>query len=332
MTNKPLQYKVHIQNKGWSDWLQEGRLAGTTGESLRLEAIVIEGVDEYRVHVENIGWMDWVKEGEVAGTEGQGLRIEAIEIKGEQTNYQVHVQDYGWLDWARNGETAGTTKGSLRIEAIRILNSVEPIAVDDTRKYLEIAPKPIPVPVVVTPPSPVHGTKTGHVYVAPGHGVQTNGIWDSGCVDGNYTEADLMQNIAMVVASNLRMWGILVTTESDTGNDKNMVYSVDAANSVGADVYVSLHCDYNLAPSGTYPIIYPGSDSGMALAQCINNSVMVTMGLGTRGILQRDDYEVSYTDMTACIFELGSIRYDINQLLDFNKFGLVIAQGIYDAL
>ena len=54
------------------------------------------------------------------------------------------------------------------------------------------------------------------------------------------------------------------------------------------------------------------------------------MGLKTRAILQRDDYEVSATNMTACIFETGSIRADINKLLDFNKYGEAIAQGIYD--
>ena len=35
----------------------------------------------YRVHVKNIGWQNWVKNGEVAGTTGKALNIEAIEIK-----------------------------------------------------------------------------------------------------------------------------------------------------------------------------------------------------------------------------------------------------------
>ena len=44
-----MRYKVHIQDKGWSVFFEEGRFAGTVGESKRIEAIVIEGVDEYRV-------------------------------------------------------------------------------------------------------------------------------------------------------------------------------------------------------------------------------------------------------------------------------------------
>ena len=42
-----MRCKVHIENKGWLGWFEEGQFAGTTGEKLRMEAIIIEGVDEY---------------------------------------------------------------------------------------------------------------------------------------------------------------------------------------------------------------------------------------------------------------------------------------------
>jgi len=329
-----LQYKVHVQNKGWTDFVQEGRLAGTTGEGLRLEAIVIEGVDEYRVHVQNKGWTAWVKSGEVAGTTGKGLRIEAIEIKKEGLNYQVHVQNVGWLDWARNGETSGTTGGGLRIEAIRLLTSVEPLSVDDSRASFAIAPEPInvPAPVVVAQAPQVHLRKSAKVYIATGHGITTDGTWDSGCVDGNYQEADLALPIVKVAVLYLRQWGVTVGTDSDNGNDKNMVYCVAEANAMGADFYVACHIDFSGAPSGTYPIIYPGSQGGMNLANSINASVMARMGIRTRGILQRDDYEVSYPDAWACIFEMGSIRADIKKLLDVEAYGFALAQGIFDGI
>ena len=35
----------------------------------------------YRVHVQNIGWQEWKTDGEIAGTSGQSLRLEAIQIK-----------------------------------------------------------------------------------------------------------------------------------------------------------------------------------------------------------------------------------------------------------
>lgn len=324
-----MRYKVHVQNKGWTDWIEEGRCAGTTGQELRLEAIVIEGVDQYRVHIEDHGWSEWVKAGEIAGTVGEGKRIEAVEIKGKDVNYRVHVQNKGWMDWARDGEMAGTTGGGLRVEAIQLLKSAESLAVDDALSGVNIAPAPVPVP----DPPPVtqnQGKKSGKVYLAVGHGISSDGSWDCGCVDGNYTEADLMLAIGKVAVDRLRSMGFDVLTDADTDNDKNIAVCVPEANNWGADVYVSLHCDYNAAPSGSLPIVYPGSDDGIRLANCLIASAQARNGLGTRGVIQRDDWEVSDTTMTACIFETGSIRADIGKLLDANTFGEIVAQGIYD--
>ncbi|MDN5289882.1 MAG: N-acetylmuramoyl-L-alanine amidase [Anaerophaga sp.] len=325
-TLSTLLYQVYMENYGWQGWVQEGRLAGITGQSLRMEAIRIKGVNRYRVHVQNIGWMDWVGEGEVAGTIDKALRIEAIEIEGENINYQVHVQNKGWMDFARNGETAGTVGQGLRIEAIRLLKSDEPISVDSADTF-----KPAPAPIVIPNPIPAtQGKKSGKIYLAVGHGISQDGRWDSGCVDGNYTEAELMLAIGKVVAEKLRLLGFTVNTDADTNNNKNIAACVSEANSWGADLYISLHCDYNAAPSGTYPIVYPGSDSGIKLANCLIASAQVRLGLGTRGILQRDDWEVADTSCPACIFETGSIRADIGLLINAEAFGEVVAQGIYD--
>ena len=35
----------------------------------------------YRAHCEDMGWTGWVKNGQTAGTTGQSLRMEAVEIK-----------------------------------------------------------------------------------------------------------------------------------------------------------------------------------------------------------------------------------------------------------
>jgi len=326
-----MRYKVHIQDKGWSLWFEEGRFAGTVGESKRIEAIIIEGVDEYRVHVQDIGWMPWVKAGEIAGTVGKGKRIEAIEIKGANVNYRVHVQNEGWLDWARDGAMAGTEGGGLRVEGIQILTSNDPLAVDNKESSIKFAPKPIPVPEP-TPVAPSQTPKSGKVYLAVGHGISSNGAWDCGCVDGNLTEADLMLAIGKVAVAHLRNMGFTVLSDADTDNDKNIAACVAEANNWGADVYVSLHCDYNLAPSGLLPIIYPGSNDGMNLANSLIAAVQAANGLRVRGIIQRDDWEVSDTNMTACIFETGSIRYDVGKLLDAETYGKAVAQGIYNAM
>ena len=37
-----LKYRAHVQKKGWLDWQNSGEIAGTTGQSKRVEAIEIQ--------------------------------------------------------------------------------------------------------------------------------------------------------------------------------------------------------------------------------------------------------------------------------------------------
>ena len=130
-----VQYRTHVEEYGWQDYVQDGETAGTSGEGLRLEAMNIQLVNstdenininiKYQVHVQDIGWQDWKQNGEMAGTSNQSLRLEAIRIELENTEdysimYRVHVQDIGWQEWKTDGEMAGTSGESLRLEAIEI--------------------------------------------------------------------------------------------------------------------------------------------------------------------------------------------------------------------
>ncbi len=128
-------YITHVQSYGWEvAEAYDGLTSGTSGQSKRLEGIVIRnntgipGSIEYQVHCQNYGWMDWESDGQMAGTSGESKRLEAIRIKlsGEVSDkydvyYRVHAQNYGWLDWAKNGEAAGTAGFSKRLEAIEIV-------------------------------------------------------------------------------------------------------------------------------------------------------------------------------------------------------------------
>ncbi|WP_211275662.1 MULTISPECIES: hypothetical protein [Actinoplanes] len=119
-------YEAHVQNVGWQGRQCNGGVAGTTGQSLRLEAITITGGGVgalcYEAHVQNVGWQSRRCNGEVAGTTGQSLRLEALTITASRGSvcYNAHVQNIGWQGWRCDGETAGTTGRSLRLEAIMI--------------------------------------------------------------------------------------------------------------------------------------------------------------------------------------------------------------------
>jgi len=170
-------------------------------------------------------------------------------------------------------------------------------------------------------------------YVAWGHGTTTTGGNDGGCVYGNYTEAGLVGPIVKACVTQLRKWGITVKSDVGTNNDRNMIVCVSDANAYGAEFYFSIHCDYDQAPSGTYPIAYPGSTQGIKLAQCLTNAVQARLPIGTRGILQTDYYEVRATNMPACIFETGGIKSDLTILRDrAQEYGYALACGVMDYL
>ncbi|WP_317313163.1 CotH kinase family protein [Absicoccus porci] len=141
--SKPeLTYRSHVQNDGWQEEKQESEMAGTTGESKRIEAISVglenntyQGNLEYRSQIQNKGWeSNWTKADSVSsvnhysGTQGEAKRLEAIQIRltGELANhynvlYRAHVQGYGWMNWVEDGQIAGTVGESRRLEGIIIM-------------------------------------------------------------------------------------------------------------------------------------------------------------------------------------------------------------------
>lgn len=131
---KTITYQTHVQNIGWQAEKADGEVSGTSGQSLRLEAIKIklgssiDGGLTYATHVQDIGWQSFVSNGQLSGTSGQSKRLEAIKINltGNAANqydiyYRVHAQNFGWLGWAKNGQSAGTAGYSYRLEAIQIV-------------------------------------------------------------------------------------------------------------------------------------------------------------------------------------------------------------------
>ncbi|MBQ9001250.1 MAG: Ig domain-containing protein, partial [Eggerthellaceae bacterium] len=131
-----ISYATHVQNIGWQSDVKDGKAAGTSGRSLRLESFHVKlalpkelgGGIEYRAQVQNKGWLSWVKDGSNCGTTGSSLRMEAIQLRlygqvAEEYDiyYRVHLQNYGWMNWASNGALAGSTGRSLRLEAMQIV-------------------------------------------------------------------------------------------------------------------------------------------------------------------------------------------------------------------
>ena len=131
----PYNATVHVQSIGDRTYSSAtgATILGTTGSSLRLEAITLGFPSptisiNYRVHIQNIGWQDWKTSGQMAGTSGQSLRLEALAINLSGTNssnydvyYRTHIQNIGWTGWAKNGQECGSAGYGYRMEAMQIV-------------------------------------------------------------------------------------------------------------------------------------------------------------------------------------------------------------------
>lgn len=161
-----------------------------------------------------------------------------------------------------------------------------------------------------------------------GHGKSRDGSWDAGCTYKGYTEAELVLPITKAVNTALKRCGFSVVTDAD-GNKLNMIKQVEKSNAKNVDIHLSFHLDWSEAPKGTYPIC--ASNEGKELATCINKVVMRETGMTTRGVLKTDAYyETNATNMTAVIFECGSIKADLKRVQKYKVYGEAIAEGICD--
>lgn len=167
-------------------------------------------------------------------------------------------------------------------------------------------------------------------YIAIGHGISQDGSWDTGCTWNGFTEAALAQEV---------VGGILEVLDANQKNyltdypenNQNIIRCVETANENNCSHYLSVHLDWDQAPSGIYPIY--ATSAGLMIAEHIRASMKLRIpGLNDRGNLCREDYEVRASNMPAVIMEIGSIKAD-NELIRNNTrlFGHAIAYGLLDA-
>ena len=159
-----VEYQVHVESYGWTEWRKNGQVAGTTGESRRVEAIRFRLIDKPEneevflhgnAHVENIGWLGFVPENEVCGTTGDARKLEALQfslVGKDSDNYSIqfrsHSQDLGTLDWAKDGEFSGSEGAGLRIEAVQMIVTDKGVdlSLQDVPSFKHFDPIPVVIP------------------------------------------------------------------------------------------------------------------------------------------------------------------------------------------
>ena len=159
-----VEYQVHVEGYGWTEWKKNGQVAGTTGESRRVEAIKFRLIDKPEneeiflhgnAHCENIGWLGFVPENEVCGTTGEARKLEALQFSlvGKDAdkysiNFRSHSQDLGTQDWAKDGEFSGSEGAGLRIEAVQMIVTDKGVdlGLQDVPSFRHFDPIPVVIP------------------------------------------------------------------------------------------------------------------------------------------------------------------------------------------
>ena len=140
LTVKNISVSAHVQNIGWMNPVGSGKIAGTTGKGLNLEALKIslevDGASSQEqvanaisveAHVSNVGWQAAVGNGGTAGTAGRSRAVEALRVRLSADLsarytvwYRVHSAEFGWLGWACDGADAGSAGYGRAVQAVQV--------------------------------------------------------------------------------------------------------------------------------------------------------------------------------------------------------------------
>lgn len=173
------------------------------------------------------------------------------------------------------------------------------------------------------------------IYLNPGHDREL----DSGAVNPNNgaREADVVWNVTMEVMNNVHDRLIeaghnIVCSQSD-----DLDWVVDNANNIGADIFVSIHCNaFNGVAKGTEVEAYSFNSEGASLAQIVNDSIVNRLGTVNRGVKERPGlFVLRTTDMPSILIEMAFIDNDEDCKLLLNNaddFAIAIADGINEYL
>ena len=148
------------------------------------------------------------------------------------------------------------------------------------------------------------------ICIDPGH----SGKIEPGACTAGVTEAAINLEVAKIAARMLEKFGhqVLLTRTGEVDNDW-LSWRCEAAWAFGADIFVSIHCNASEdeSASGTEVFYFPGSETGHALACCIQAELVALCHTVDRKVKTNDEWTVLLeTAMPAVLVELAFITND----------------------
>ena len=166
------------------------------------------------------------------------------------------------------------------------------------------------------------------IYLARGHGIRPDGVYDPGAAGNGWTEQTAVDVVAPVVTADLERAGIRVIDEGE--NDPNFVGSIRAANHLDVDACIALHFDWSRGWD-SHAYHHSTSVEGAKLAHAIVKALSrAGRPIKAPGAWDRDGLAiVSKTKMTGVLVELGRIGDPSNdEISELEAIGHAVAAGI----
>lgn len=171
------------------------------------------------------------------------------------------------------------------------------------------------------------------VFLDAGHGGK-----DPGALGNGLREKDINLSVALKVGNILKNHGVNVGYSRTTDVFLELADRASKANSFGADVFVSIHCNAFDDPSakGVETYSYPGSTTGARLSKAIQDSI-ISSGAYTvnRGTKTANYAVLRLTNMPAALVELAFITNSQDASILRNRqddLAVAVAKGILNNL
>jgi uncharacterized protein YjdB len=109
--NAVVHYQVLVQNKGWSNWKQNGLTAGNLTDKIQAIRIKVFEVGVSYQTKNTSNWLSLRHNGETIGDEGESIQALKISLEsaptGAKVMYRTHNTLGNWTSWANNGAIVG---------------------------------------------------------------------------------------------------------------------------------------------------------------------------------------------------------------------------------
>lgn len=180
--------------------------------------------------------------------------------------------------------------------------------------------------------SPEEGELSPLVVLDPGHGGSADGA-----SYGDTAEKDLNLAIASQAARLLEEAGLTVLMTRTDDRDVDLYDRSGLANSQGADLFVSVHCNASLTnpeAQGVYTAASSRESAGWVLADVLRQTMIAATGAGDMGTEPRPNLAVLRTArMPAALVECGYMSTPAElRLLCQPDYQALLAQGIAEGV